>query len=309
MFRKYKSVWVIVLIAISFLGLSCSCSKSATTNTDVKTKADTVSKIVRGKGIRIFDAYKPLADRKVNIHYFIPDNVDMKTAPIMIVCHGTNRNADTYLNVWVPHAKEKGFMIFAPEFSASAFPEDDYILGRVFINGTLQPEANWTYSIIDPIFDLIRREIGSTRNSYDIYGHSAGAQFVHRLLLFKPDAKVNRAIAANAGWYTVPDYTVSFPHGIKNAPVTENHIKTFMSKKLYILLGTKDTNPNDPNLNNTPASKVQGPHRFARGYYFWDKVNEIHENKGYPLNWEIKNVEGAAHSNAQMAPGAVKVLY
>lgn len=309
MFNRNKKVCLHILIAISFLGFSCACTKSTTANNDVKAKADTVSKIVRGKGIRIFDGYPPLADRKVNIHYFIPENIDMKTAPIMIVCHGTNRNADTYLNVWIPYAKEKGFMVFAPEFSNAAYPEDDYILGRIFINSTLQPEANWTYSVIDPMFDLIKRETGSLKNTYDIYGHSAGAQFVHRLLLFKPDAKVNRAVAANAGWYTVPDYRIAFPHGIKNTPFTENHIRNFMSKKLYIMLGTKDINPNDPNLNNSPEAKAQGAHRFARGYYFWDKINEIHTSKNYPLNWEIKNVDGAAHSNAQMAPAAVNTLY
>jgi hypothetical protein len=51
---------------------------------------------------------------------------------------------------------------------------------------------------------------------YDMYGHSAGAQFVHRYLQFYDSPKVKKAVAANAGWYTFPNEAINYPYGIKS---------------------------------------------------------------------------------------------
>jgi hypothetical protein len=52
---------------------------------------------------------------------------------------------------------------------------------------------------------------------YYLYGHSAGAQFVHRHLAFicagGNPLRVIRAVAANAGFYTEPTFEVPFPFG------------------------------------------------------------------------------------------------
>ena len=51
---------------------------------------------------------------------------------------------------------------------------------------------------IEPLFDHARARFGMEADAYSIYGHSAGAQFVHRFLFHVPDARVARAVAANA---------------------------------------------------------------------------------------------------------------
>ena len=62
---------------------------------------------------------------------------------------------------------------------------------------------------------------GNTSADYYLFGHSAGAQFVHRLLLMVPDGRYAALVAANAGWYTVPDKSIDYPpRSAREATVT-----------------------------------------------------------------------------------------
>src|SRR5271155_4121645 len=45
-----------------------------------------------------------------------------------------------------------------------------------------------------------------TSKTYYLYGHSAGGQFAHRLVLFMPNARYQRVVAANPGYYTMPQF-------------------------------------------------------------------------------------------------------
>ena len=65
------------------------------------------------------------------------------------------------------------------------------------------------------VFENIKTNLNYLGNSYNMFGHSAGAQFVHRFIQFKPLSRVDKAVSANAGWYTLPDTTIDFPYGLK----------------------------------------------------------------------------------------------
>ena len=45
-------------------------------------------------------------------------------------------------------------------------------------------------------FVTVKAATGNRSERYHLYGHSAGAQFVHRFLYFMPDARVAKAVAA-----------------------------------------------------------------------------------------------------------------
>jgi len=51
---------------------------------------------------------------------------------------------------------------------------------------------------------------------FSMFGHSAGAQFVHRYITFMPQGHLRAAVAANSGWYTLPDQTLKLPYGLKH---------------------------------------------------------------------------------------------
>lgn len=87
------------------------------------------------------------------------------------------------------------------------------------------PESEWSYSLIDPIFDFVVDRMHNKSTGYLIYGHSAGSQFFHRLIWSKPEAKIMRAVCANAGWYTMPDFNQTFPYELKETKCTPENLK------------------------------------------------------------------------------------
>lgn len=261
----------------------------------------------KGKGVIRFDYYKPLSHKPVNIHYYIPEG-NSKEMPVLFLLPGINRNAEDYLQAWEKYAINKKVMIFSLEFSSAMYSSEEYIEGGMFKNNTLKPEEEWTFSIIEPIFEFICKDLSGTQKTYDLWGHSAGAQFVHRYLMFKPQAHVNRAVSANAGWYTLPDIDTEFPYGLKNTLITADVLPDLLSKSLIVQLGTADTDENDPNLNHTPGADAQGKNRYDRGLYFFSKATDLGKNYER-FNWSKVEVKGVGHSYTQMAANAAGLLY
>lgn len=230
--------------------------------------------------------------------------------PIVFVMHGAKRNASEYRDQWHELAKEHHFLLVVPEFSDRQFPgSESYNLGNVFdAAGKLQPRTAWSFSAIEPIFDEVRRRFGMTARSYAIYGHSAGAQFVHRFLFHIPKARVRQAVAANAGWYTMPVFNVAFPYGLGNSVVSSTDLAAALQLPVTVLLGEADIDPDHPSLRRTPEALAQGPHRFARGQAFFDAAMSAATRLGVPFGWQLQTVPGADHDNRLMAPAAIPWL-
>ena len=171
---------------------------------------------------------------------------------------------------------------------------------------TLRPRALWSFAAIEPLFDETRRRFGTAAERYTIYGHSAGAQFVHRFVMFMPEARIEQAIAANAGWYTMPDPALAFPYGVEGAPVAPDTLKAVLAKPLTVLLGTADTDTADPDLRTTPEANRQGPHRFARGQSFFAEGRELAARLDAPFGWRMEHVPGVGHKNGLMAQAAAE---
>ncbi len=230
--------------------------------------------------------------------------------PVVIVMHGMSRNADDYRDQWHDLAIKHDFLLIVPEFTREDFPTSETynsgnVLGR---DGNPLPRSGWTFNALESLFDDARERFSMNAEEYALYGHSAGSQFVHRFLLHVPEARVSRVVAANAGWYTVPDFAVDFPYGLKGSQVSEDSVKNFLGLDLTVLLGDRDTESNQDNLRNTEEAKAQGPHRLARGWYFFDASRRAARELGTPFRWRLATVPGAHHDNALMAPEAVRYL-
>jgi pimeloyl-ACP methyl ester carboxylesterase len=250
-------------------------------------------------------------EKVLTVWYYCPLHISAAIAPIVFVMHGVKRDAHYYRDNWRDAAERFGFLLLCPEFAKPDYPFVAYQLGNLVDGaGEPLPEEEWTLGLIERLFDFVREATGNPSEQYRIYGHSAGAQFVHRLALFVPEARFATAIAANAGWYTMPTFDgEKFPYGLKKSGSTLERLKSALGKHLVILLGEQDIDADDPHLRKSEGARRQGINRFERGLTFYTTARDEAAELGMMSNWELVTVPGAAHLDPQMIPAAARELF
>ena len=230
--------------------------------------------------------------------------------PVVFALHGASRNARIYRNAWARHADAHGFLLLAPAFSLARYPDErTFNLGNVFAkDGARNPEADWSFQVIEGIFDRVKTQAGLQATSYGFYGHSAGSQFVHRFLYFMPRARARLFVAANAGWYTMPTFDLAYPYGLAESGLTVTDLKRALGQRVAVLLGSDDVDVNHPKLRRTRGAMRQGAHRFERGHTFFATGKREAKALGVPFNWQLDTVPDVGHDNAGMAKAAVAYL-
>lgn len=248
--------------------------------------------------------------RTIDAEYYVPQSRDPSRMPILMVLHGVLRNPGQYLEPFIPFASSNGYAVVAPHFSRRAFPGSRaYNQGNLFSpDGQIRPPERWAFQVIEDLFDAVRDWIGSSVTRYGVYGHSAGAQFVHRMLLLCPESRASIAVAANAGWYTMPTFDLDYPYGLGGLPLAEEHVRRALETRLVVLLGEEDADPNDPTLRRSERALEQGAHRLERGLGFYRRAVETASEWGVPIVWTEQRVPGVGHDQEAMAAFASAIL-
>lgn len=223
-------------------------------------------------------------------------------APVVVVLHGARRNAREYRDNWIDLARQYRIRVYVPEFSRRHYRTgEDYTLGGV---SAAAPASKGSYDAIEPLFDHVRAERGVLADDYVLFGHSAGAQFVHRFICLEDAPRLGLAIAANAGWYTLPDPNTPWPYGLMG--IETNCLReNWVQRPLLILLGEADNDPQAEFLRRTPEADLQGLHRLARGHTFLSAGRDAALEHDVELGWRLRLVPGVAHDNAAMAVAAM----
>lgn len=255
----------------------------------------------------LFDGW---AGPAITVRTFVPEGASDAT-PIVIVMHGWSREAERYFDDWSALGKAHGFVVVVPHFPVEDFPSSNhYNLGHIFDKNSRRqrPTAAWTFSAIEPLFDEVVARTGSEQSGYTLFGHSAGSQFVHRFLYYIPRARVKRYIAANAGWYTMPDFDTEYPYGLEGAAIDKEQLIAAFEKDMILLLGREDVDHKDPDLRNTAEARRQGKNRFERGLTMFSVAKTNAGKIGADLKWRVMIVDDAGHVNAQMAAAAAQLV-
>ena len=255
----------------------------------------------------VIQAYKDSDRKSIKVWTYKPESWNDKDK-IIFVMHGGGRNADDYLNAWIELANKNNLLIIAPEFENkfSKYTTNDYQEGNLFtFFGTKNQKTEWAYTVVENIFDHIKSVNNITNEQYDIFGHSAGGQFVHRMVMLMPESRIGTAIAANSGFYSLPNENLEFPYGIKN---TETDLQKSYKKRLIVLLGELDNDPSLGTFRTTDLAMEQGAHRLERGTNFYSFNKDLKNRNNWTFNWKIDTIKNVGHDYKKMSESAIKYL-
>jgi hypothetical protein len=260
-------------------------------------------------GCGSFDFHDPAAGARgsIRVFYFRPEHVDAKT-PIILAMHGFDRAASEFRDFLVSPAERLGLLVLVPEFDNKAFPKaHGYNYGNVRLpppEGTLIPRDQWNFGIIDRLFEHVREG----QQTFGLFGVSAGAQYVFRYLALTEAPFVGTAIAANCGWYMLPDLTIEYPDGMGGLDLDTSHLRRYLERRLFVLIGDADTDPDAHDLPRNETAMAQGPHRLARGLWHFEHCRDLAERLGVSFGWKLEIVPGAVHVDQQVFDLAASML-
>jgi hypothetical protein len=116
-----------------------------------------------------------------------------------------------------------------------------------------------------------------------------------------PGARVARAVAANAGWYAMPDFGVRFPYGLRGSGLDAEGLRQAFGRRLVVLVGERDVDTDDDNLRKTPEAMAQGANRRERATNFMKAAREQAKDLRARLMWRLRVLKDVRHSNTGVA--------
>lgn len=292
--------------------------------------------LAMGAGGFLVSGGKGREAKQISIQYYRPRN-HVADSPILLVVPGAGRNADSYRDAWIAAADARGVLV-----AALGYPEADYDFAAYQMSGVIknlqianmprgpngQPPASvhlrdedisfepnprpatWLFDDFDRIFDLLVAATGSTQTRYDIFGHSAGGQILHRMALFAPGSRAKRIIAANSGLYTQPDLALPQVMGLKDSGVTPTSLAASLACDLTLMLGELDNDGEEGGLQvHTPLIDRYGVDRGSRGRTFFKAGQDRAQAMNVPFNWSLEVVPGVGHDYRAMSRAAARRLY
>lgn len=310
-----KSRILILLVSLSLL--SCK-SNYKTTNSDEEQTSKI--NIETGSGNFVVAGGYKKAD-SITIHYYKPKNFTAKSA-IVYVIPGGGRNGDDYRDSWIQKAEEYNVLVLSPEYNDKNYPMFwNYNLAGMYKDVKINKERTaiesfrisdnpeeWIFSDFDRVFKNVKQSLNLKTATYDMFGHSAGGQILHRFAIFNPNNNANRILASNSGWYTLPTDTDKFPYGLDGTIQASKKID--YSSNLVVFLGEKDDeNEKRGSLRRTTEADKQGLGRLSRGKYYYDTSKEIASKHTKKFNWKLEIIPNIGHDYKKMSEAAADYLY
>lgn len=275
---------------------------------------DTIS-LENGSGVFLLEGGKDKT-KTVKVHYYKPLGFN-KDSDVVIILPGAGRNAPDYRDAWIIASEKKNILILSLEYSEKHYPGFwNYNLAGMIYDVNVKTQEykiklnsdDWIFNDFDRVFNLVKSELKLNKDSFVLFGHSAGGQILHRLALFNTNNKAKTIIAANSGWYTIPNLNDVFPYGLKKSGLTKENIN--FTNNLVVFLGEHDNaSETRGHLRRSPEVDKQGLHRLARGQYFYKTSKSLSDSLNKAFSWKLSIIPDVGHDYKKMSQAAAKYLY
>ncbi|MEM6532030.1 MAG: GlxA family transcriptional regulator [Myxococcota bacterium] len=268
----------------------------------------------------------------VRVHTYVPRRVSTRSA-VLLVIPGAGRTGASYRDAWVDAAERAQVVVAAltypePDYDFAAYHMAGVVRALEFKNAVRQPpnrihlddadirfdvnpdSRHWLFGDFDRIAALVSRAAGIRSPGYDLFGHSAGGQILHRAAILGDMRHARRIVAANSGFYTAPDRSLALPLGLAGLGRSDSAMKRAFERNLVVLLGEEDDeSETGGTLLRTPRLDRFGLGRLSRGNSFFRVAKSQAAALGGTFNWTLKTVPGVGHDFRRMSQAAAKLLY
>ena len=269
-----------------------------------------LSKLVANSGANSLDYTDPaFPGRRLVLHSARPRDWHAGM-PVLIVHHGVGRNGKSYRDYWLKLVDASRVLAISVEFPEASFPEYLwYNFGNLHAkDGTANPREVWTFGIDERLFVELRTQGITTRRRYGLFGHSAGGQFVHRMLTFGYREHVAIAVSANAGTYAMPDLSIGWPWGVGETELDPAALRMLLEFPITVMAGIDDTATTGKFFPGGPRSLRQGAHRYERAQNYVRMGHAAAAALDTVCAWQVIDVPGVGHDGRGMSVAAAPVI-
>ena len=215
-----------------------------------------------------------------------------------------------YRDYWLQVVDDPDILAIADRVFGRAFP--DYLRyhfgNRHDEAGAPNPREQWTYGIDERLFAALLRQGLTNQQRYGLFGHSAGGQFVHRMLSFGYRDHVAVAVSANAGTYAMPNLMTAWPFGLGETELDTHALWPLLDFPITVMTGTQDIKTTGRYFPKGPRSMRQGATRHERAHNYVRAGHEAAEAMGTRCAWTVINVPDVGHDGERMSVAAAPVV-
>ncbi len=208
---------------------------------------------------------------------------------VLVAVHGVRRQALDQFAAFSAWATRRQCHLLIPLFDPAHYP-DYQRLGRP---GHGQRAD---LHLIALVGDLAQR-FDFDPDDLLLFGHSGGAQFVHRFVMAYPDMVRRYALSA-AGWYTFHDDDTDFPLGTDHLPAG---FPAFVAHRFLqipgrVFVGGREHAQSPLLRRNDALDAAQGRDRIDRARRWVDAMRVAARAHALPAPLSLEELPGAAHS-------------
>lgn len=236
-------------------------------------------------------------DQRLGYCLYVPENLRTDRAPLLVMQHGTERNASLYRDHMAGFADEHQVVVLAPLFPAGIIdPEDLHNFKFIEYQGIRYDQA------LLAMVDEVGRRYPVDPDVFYLHGFSGGGQFAHRFLYLHPDRLAGVSIGA-PGRITQLDDTLPWWLGTKDLEQRFGRavdLESLRRVPILMVVGDNDVetweidNPGESNwmdgAEKTGSTRIERLRTLERDFLA----------QGIDVRFEL--VPGAAHRGSLVLP-------